>query len=419
MSLPHPAFHLMAKPIGPVCNLSCRYCFYLETAALYPGGEQYRMSDEVLEAYIRQTIAAGPGPRIDFAWQGGEPALLGLDFFRKAVALQAELLPPGWSATNAIQTNGTLLDDDWCRFLKEHGFLVGISLDGPAALHDAYRVDGGGRPTHDRVLSGLRLLQAHRVDFNILCVVHGRNVVAPLEVYRYFKEIGAAWIQFIPLVEPAALRSVPAEAYGRFLIAIIDEWIRHDVGRVFVQMFEECVRVWLGLPAHLCLFRETCGQALILEHDGAVYSCDHFVTPAHRLGEIRQTPLVDIAAGPAQRAFGLAKRDALPRQCLTCDVRFICHGGCPKDRILTSAGGEPGLNYLCAGYGAFFRHADPYLKRIADRLRRRLPAAGIMAEIRQADSVRWKSVLRNDPCPCGSGKKYKVCCRHTFPDSGR
>jgi uncharacterized protein len=379
----------MLKPAGARCNLACRYCFYLEKEALYPGAA-FHMSDAVLESFTRQYIASQPGPEITFAWQGGEPMLLGLDFYRRAVALQGQCCPPGKRIANAFQTNGTLLDDAWCVFFHEHGFLVGLSLDGPRRLHDRYRVDKGGRPTFDRVMAGLALLRRHRVEFNILCCVHAGNADRSLEVYRFLRdEAGAQFIQFIPIVEPAGHgeavaspvsdRSVSGPQYGEFLCRVFDEWVRRDVGRVFVQIFDAALGIWLGRPASLCLFAETCGRALALEHTGDLYACDHFVTPAHRLGNIADAPLAALAQSRQQAAFGQAKQTTLPRACRECPVRFACHSECPKNRLLTTADGEPGLNYLCEGYKRFFTHIAGPMERMAELLRAGRPAAEVMA----------------------------------------
>ncbi len=408
-------FHVMAKPIGPVCNLDCAYCYYLRKEALYAPGEDFRMSDEVLRRYIHDYLAAQPGPHVDFAWQGGEPTLMGLDFFRQIVALQKEYLPPGWTCANALQTNGTFLNEEWCTFLREQRFLVGISMDGPPELHDRYRLDKRGRPTHAAVLRGLRLLQEHGVEHNVLCTVHRANAGHPLDVYRFLRGAGVTWLQFIPIVERTGAeavsdRSVVPEEYGTFLSAIFDEWIRHDVGRVFVQIFEECATVWAGMPASLCVLQETCGRGLVMEHNGDVYACDHFVLPEYRLGNVMSAELGAMVASPEQTAFGLAKRDALPQVCRECDVRFICNGGCPKERFMRSADGEPGLSYLCAGYHHFFKHADPYLRRLADLWRKGASPTAIMTEIWREDAGRRREIGRNDPCPCGSGLKYKRCC---------
>jgi uncharacterized protein len=408
---------VMTKPAGAVCNLACRYCYYLDKRHLYPGGEPFRMSDDLLEAYIVQHIEASPGEAVTFAWHGGEPTVLGLDYFRRIVALQRRHRPPGRRIVNTIQTNGTLLDEDWGRFLATEGFLIGLSLDGPAALHDGYRVTRGGQPTHQAVLRAFRLLQRHRVLCDVLCVVHDANVGSPVAVYRFFKELGVRSLQFLPLVERRPDRpgevgghTVTAEAFGEFLCTVFDEWVRQDVGRIAIQMFDEAARSACGLPHALCLFRETCGDVPVLEHNGDFYACDHFVDPAHRVGNIRQTPLGELLACEAQRRFGLAKRDALPRYCRECDVLALCNGGCPKDRFIGTPDGEAGLNYLCAGYKRFFTHSRPALTQLAVLWRGGQPPERLMQWARAADLRARARAGRNDPCPCGSGQKYKRCC---------
>jgi uncharacterized protein len=384
-----PAFQVMLKPRGAICNLDCQYCFYLAKEQLYPGAD-FRMSDELLEEYTRQYIAAQRVPEVVFAWQGGEPTLMGLEFYRKAVALQEKYRRPGMRILNALQTNGTRLDDEWCAFFHEHNFLIGLSLDGPRALHDAYRVDKGGQATFDKVMAGLNLLKRHQVEFNILTCVHAANADHPLDVYRFLRdEVGAEFIQFIPIVErihplrfqegaQVSPRSVTGEAYGRFLNAVFDEWIRHDVGRVCVQMFDVALAIWLGAPSGLCIFDETCGRGLAMEHNGDVYCCDHFVEPRHRLGNMQVIPLTDLVGSTKQQRFGRAKRDTLPRACQECPVLFACHGGCPKDRFLQTPDGEPGLNYLCAGYKAFFSHVDAPMKQIRALVQQDRPVADVM-----------------------------------------
>ncbi len=391
------SFHVMAKPRGPVCNLECAYCYYRSKEHLYPGSK-FRMSDEVLEQYISQYIAAQAVPQVIFAWQGGEPTLMGLDFFRRAVRLQDKHGRPGMRIHNALQTNGTTFNKDWCLFLADHGFLVGLSLDGPQHVHDTYRRDRRGRPSFDRVMEGLNSLRRYRVEFNILACVHAANVGQPIEVYRFLHdEVGARFIQFIPVVEQrlesvsvlsttreaepnemVTERSVNGQAWGHFLMSVFDEWVRHDVGQVFVQIFDAALARWLGAPAGLCVFEETCGLALVLEHNGDLYSCDHFVAPQHRLGNIMDASLAALVASPQQREFGRAKRNALPMDCLQCDVRFACNGGCPKDRVARTAMGEPGLNYLCEGYGAFFRYIGPAMEWMALLVRQGRQPAEIM-----------------------------------------
>ena len=406
------SFHVLAKPSGPICNLDCSYCFFLEKEALYPG-DRFRMPDDVLAAYIRQTIEAETAPEVTIAWQGGEPTLMGVDFFRRAVALAEAHARPGQRLHHTIQTNGTLLTDEWCALFAEHRFLVGLSIDGPPHLHDAYRVDKRGEATFARVRRGWDLLQRHGVDTNILCTVHAANQAFPLEVYRFLRDdLGARHLQLIPIVErvddtgvpdgaDVTDRSVDPVAWGAFLTAVFDEWITRDVGTVFVQMFDAALAAWLGLPASMCIFSETCGNALALEHNGDLYSCDHFVEPEHLLGNIMTTHMVELVASPGQRAFGAAKRDTLPSYCIECEVRFACHGECPKNRIRRTPTGEPGLNYLCAGYRAFFGHVDGPMRLMADRLRRGGNADEVMAILRDAP--------RNEPCPCGSSRKAKHC----------
>ena len=376
------AFHVMVKPCGAVCNLACEYCFYLAKEEIYPGSS-FRMPDELLEQFTRQHLSAQRSSEVTFSWQGGEPTLMGLNFFRRAMELQARHRRPGMHVLNALQTNGTTLNGDWCEFFRENRFLVGVSLDGPREVHDAYRVDRGGAPTFDRVMAGIALLQKHGVEFNVLAAVHAASSGRGLQVYRFLRdEVRAPVIQFIPIVERngAGLtpRSITGQQYGEFLIAVFDEWVRRDVGRVFVQIFDVALGVWFGQPSTLCVFAETCGGALALEHNGDLFSCDHFVDPGHRLGTIAQTHLADLAASPRQRAFGLDKRRTLPRFCRDCSVRFMCNGGCPKDRILTTSDGEPGLNYLCDGYKAFFTHVRRPMTLMADLLNKRASPAGIM-----------------------------------------
>jgi uncharacterized protein len=397
--MPAAGFHIMTKPIGPVCNLDCKYCFYLEKENLYPNTRHWAMPSEVLERYIEQYIAAQPLDEVHFAWQGGEPTLLGGDFFRTVIALQQKYAGDK-SVHNALQTNGTLLDDDWGKFLAEHKFLVGISIDGPRELHDHYRVDKGNAPTFDRVMRGIEKLKGHKVEFNTLTVVNRHNSQHPLEVYRFLKEIGSGFMQFIPVVERQAAEpgsdglvliqpsfhrpaevtewSVEPLAYGKFLARIFDEWVKKDVGRTFVQQFDVALESWLGMEASLCVFRKTCGSALAMEHDGDLYSCDHFVYPEHKLGNVMEADLKQMVGSQQQTKFGLDKQNSLPRMCRQCDVRFACNGECPKHRFLTTPDGEPGLNYLCAGYKHFFHYIDPYMQFMAAELRAGRPPANIM-----------------------------------------
>jgi uncharacterized protein len=364
-------FQIFAKPAGAVCNLDCHYCYYLKKRDLYPPASGCRMSDDVLENYIRQHFAASPAPTVSFSWHGGEPIVLGLDYFRQIVALQRRHCPPGRSVFNGVQTNGILLDEDWCRFFALEGFSVGLSLDGPADLHDCYRLTRGHEPSHARAMRGYELLRRYAVATDILCVVHDQNVRRPLDVYRFFKEIGVRFLGFLPVVEPLpeapggiGPHTAPAEVFGEFLCAVFDEWRPGDAGRIAVQIFEEASRPLRGMDHSLCIFRETCGDIPVVEHTGDFYSCDHFVDPQHRLGNIRETALVDLLESPAQLAFGQAKRDSLPRYCRECPVRAMCNGGCPKDRFVLTPDGEPGLNYLCPAFRRFFAYSRRYLYRM-------------------------------------------------------
>jgi uncharacterized protein len=427
------AFHVLAKPMGPLCNLNCRYCFYLEKEKLYPSAGRWGMPEDVLECYVRQYIESQDVPTVNFAWQGGEPTLLGVEYFRKAVELQRRYAN-GKRIENSIQTNGVLLDDAWCEFLAAEHFLVGISIDGPRKMHDRYRVDKSGAPTFDRVMNGLQFLKKHNVEFNTLTCVQKNNSRYPLEVYRFLKDIGSRYMQFIPVVERIAATALPdglalappssrletrvtewsvePRQFGKFLCAIFDQWVRRDVGRCYVQLFDVSLESWLGMEPSLCVFRTTCGDAVVLEHNGDLYSCDHYVYPENRLGNIMETPLDLLVNSPVQRRFGSDKRDTLPRYCRDCEVRFACKGECPKHRFMRASDGEAGLNYLCAGYRMFFKHVDPFMRFMAEELRNERAPANVMDRIREnnvADSVRALPG-RNDPCPCGSGRKYKKCC---------
>jgi len=348
------------------------------------------MSDELLECFTRQYIQAQRMQQVTFVWQGGEPTLMGLNFFCKAVEFQRMYARPGMRVENAFQTNGTLLDDDWCKFFKENNFLVGISIDGPPELHNMYRIDKGGAETSNDVLRGLTLLKEHEVDFNILCTVHAANVENPLEIYQYFRDkLGVKYIQFIPIVErdnktgfqtgnKIRNRSVTDKKYGTFLITIFDEWVSNDVGTMFVQIFDEALGKWLGSAGGLCVFEKTCGLGLVIEHNGDLFSCDHFVEPKHKLGNIIETDMIDMVTSHKQFKFGMQKRDSLPQFCLDCEVRFVCNGGCPKNRVKHTPNGVYGLNYLCEGYRAFFNHIDEPMRIMVDLIRRRRQPAEIM-----------------------------------------
>jgi len=430
-------FHVIAKPIGPICNLDCAYCYYLAKERLYPSNRHWRMSDETLETYVRQYLAAQADSVEEtvFGWQGGEPTLLGVEFFRRAVELQARYCRPGQRWRNTLQTNGILLDDAWCEFFKANDFLVGLSIDGPADLHDKYRRDKQGRPTFERVVQGMQLLRKHGVAFNALVTVHRHNGDHGRRVYRFLSEAGVEFMQLIPIVErgeasagnggPVTPRSVGPAQWGRFLVDVFEEWVHRDVGRVFVQIFDEALAAWTGEGATLCIFQETCGRALVLEHNGDLYSCDHFVDPDHRLGNIHEVPLAELVARPEQARFGQDKRDGLPRCCLDCAMRFACQGECPRNRFVCAADGPAGLNYLCEGYRLFFDHVRPCMGAMAEELGRGRPAANVMYRINaerqrvlQQGLAGGRPVGRNDPCPCGSGRKYKACCmRRRSPTS--
>jgi uncharacterized protein len=384
-------FHLLAKPTGAQCNLNCAYCFFLSKEELYPGSG-FRMTDQVLERYITSLFEAQPGQDVEIAWQGGEPTLMGIEFYERAVEIAKRLRAPGQTVIHSFQTNGVLIDHHWAEFLKRNEFLVGLSIDGPEAMHDAYRVNKGGAGTFQQVLRAWHLLASYEVDTNVLCAIHAANADHPLEVYRYFRDqLGARYIQFIPIVErlspedPGAgrdmasvsERSVRPEQFGTFLTTIFDEWVRRDVGTVFVQSFDAALASWIGQPS-LCIFQPTCGRALALEHNGDVYSCDHFVDPQHLLGNIVADDLSAVVDSDKQRAFGNAKFDTLPSECRNCDVLFACYGECPRNRFVESRDGERNHNYLCAGYKTFFRHIDKPMRLMAQLLRQGRYADEIM-----------------------------------------
>lgn len=417
------AFHVMVKPRGSICNLDCQYCFYLKKENLYPGAG-FRMSDGLLEEFTRQYIESQPAPEITFAWQGGEPTLMGLPFYRKAVELQQKYRRAGMVIHNALQTNGTLVDEEWCRFLHEQNFLVGLSIDGPEQLHNVYRLDKGGRSVFKQVMRAAELLAKHKVEFNTLTCVSAANAAHGLEVYRFLRDQvpaeGARFIQFIPIVErdnvtgfqqggKVTRRSVSGELYGRFLIDVFDEWARRDIGQVYVQIFDAALAAWHGQHPGLCIFEETCGQALALEFNGDLYACDHYVEPDYALGNITQVPLVKLASAKTQVAFGRAKQGALPGYCRACEVRFVCNGGCPKDRILRTPEGEPGLNYLCAGYKSFFTYIDRPMKVMSALLRAQRAPAEMMRML--ANEVPLRDLPNGAACPCGSGKPVESCHR--------
>ncbi len=372
-------FQVFAKPAGPTCNLGCSYCYYLGKESLFLSTTTLLMPEDLLESYITQHIAACPEPEVRFSWHGGEPTLLGLDTFRNIVELQQKHKQPGQTILNGMQTNGTLLDSAWGRFLAEEGFTVGLSLDGPRSLHDRHRVTKDLKPTFDRALRGYEILCEYEVGCDILCVVNAHNVHHPLEVYRFFKQIGAAYVTFLPLVEgPSSAGgavgplTVPAEAWGDFLCAIFDEWLERDLGRIKVQIFEEAARTAFGQEHSLCIFRPVCGDIPVVEHNGDFFSCDHFVDAAHRLGNIRETQLVELLESAEQRAFGQAKLESIPQYCRACEVRDMCNGECPKNRFLRTPDGEAGLNYLCSGYRRFFNHCQPWVIEVGAEWHRQI-----------------------------------------------
>ena len=429
------AFHVMAKPTGAICNLDCEYCFFLSKEMLYPGS-RFRMAEELQEAYIRQLFEGHErAPEVVVAWQGGEPTIMGLEFFRRSIELQQKYAKAGQRILNTIQTNGTLLTAEWGAFLKEHGFLVGISIDGPREIHDTYRVSKGGKPTFDRVIRGLEHLKAHGVDWNVLTTLHAANGDQGRRVYRFLRdELEATFIQFIPIIEratPETLevadsgwgghvqgrplytqtgelvthRSIGAEQYGRFMIDVFEEWVRRDIGRVYVQMFDTALANWCGEPGGMCVHAETCGLQLALEHTGDLYCCDHFVEPDFLLGNITETPMQQLVASARQTTFGQDKRTTLTQYCLDCDVRFACNGGCPKDRFATSPYGESGQHYLCPSYKTFFHHIDRPMRTMAALLAAGRAPADLMGVYATEDAHRG----RNEPCTCGSGRKWKHC----------
>ncbi|RNC68224.1 MAG: anaerobic sulfatase maturase [Desulfuromonadales bacterium] len=400
--------HIVAKPIGPACNLNCTYCFYLEKHSLYGAGEDYRMPDAVLSTFIRRYIEAQPTPVVEFVWQGGEPTLLGVDFFRRVVELQRPFAGRK-TITNSLQTNGTLLDDAWCRFLKQHQFMVGISLDGPREVHDRYRRDRQGKGTFDEVIGGLKLLQKHGVEYNVMASVARETARQPLEVYRFFKEQGVEFIQFVPIIErhpdtderniglslagPATLDreepntevppwTVLPEEYGDFLIAIYEEWVHHDVGTTFVMNFEWALNAWIGNPSPVCIHARQCGRSLVIEHNGDLFACDHYVYPEYRLGNIMADDLAQMVDKSLQCGFGTSKETSLPSRCRECEVLAACQGGCPKHRFACTVQGEPGLHYLCAGYRKFFRHIRKYLRAMTTLLEHGLPVSYVMQAVK-------------------------------------
>ena len=397
-------FTVMIKPAGSSCNLSCSYCYYSSA------GLSTTMSAEILEQFIRQYIEASPGPVISFVWHGGEPMLAGLDFYKRAVSLQNKYLPDNWKCWNNLQTNGSLIDGEWCKFLAAANFDIGLSIDGDQLTHDTNRKDAKGQGTHHQAVAAIRLLQSHNIEPDLLCTVNSASTANPLAVYKVLRGFNTGWLQFIPIVrqnEAGQLtpESVNPGAYGEFLSAIFDEWALNDQGRLEIQMFAEIRRIISGGSASLCWMSPSCGRALIVEQDGGVYSCDHFVKPSHHLGNIMSTNLQELADLPEQIQFGEAKKEKLPSRCHACEWLPLCGGGCPKDRIAPG-----GLNYLCPGLRSFFAYTKPAFTKISALEKSMHSAEAIMASLREDLKKLWKGIGRNDPCPCGSSRKAKQCC---------
>ena len=404
--------YVMAKPAGARCNLRCSYCYYLEKARLYPETAPHTMSDELLELFTRQYIEAQTQPEIVFTWHGGEPLLRPIGFYRKALAYQ-RAFARGRSISNCIQTNGTLLNDEWCRFFHDNGWLVGISIDGPQEFHDSYRRTADNRPTHSQVMRGIELLQKHQVEWNAMAVVHALNADHPREFYQFFCETGCQYLQFAPIVErhaahadgrqlasladreaPLTALSVRPDQWGNFLIALFDQWVRRDVGRVFVELFDCTLANWCGVAPGICIFARDCGHAGVMEYNGDVYSCDHFVFPEYKLGNIRSQTLTEMLYGSKQQQFSDLKHQSLPQQCLACRYEFACHGECPKNRFVPDRYGNPGLNYLCEGYHRFFEHVAPYMDFMRNEIIHQRPPANVMLV---ADEIARTAKARKSP----------------------
>ena len=389
--------YVMLKPAGAHCNLACKYCYYLEKNNLYQNSHRHLMSDEMLEQFTREYIEAQTMPQVLFTWHGGEPLMRSIDFYRKALALQKKYAH-GKQIDNVIQTNGTLLTDEWCEFFAKNHWLVGISIDGPQEYHDHYRVTPAGKPSWEKVMQGIRLLKKHRVEWNAMAVVNAYNAEHPLEFYHFFRDNGCQYLQFTPIVErltehedgrtlasladdreiPLADASVTPQQWGNFLCTIFDDWVRHDVGKTFVEIFDCTLANWMGVLPGICAYSKECGHAGVMEHNGDVYSCDHFVFPEYKLGNIREQSLIDMLYGEKQQAFSRLKHTSLPRQCKECDMEFACHGECPKNRFEKDKYGEPGLNYLCQGYYQYYSHVAPYMDFMKRELLAQRPPANIM-----------------------------------------
>lgn len=389
--------YVMLKPAGAHCNLACKYCYYLEKSHLYQNSLRHLMSDEMLEQFTREYIEAQTMPQVLFTWHGGEPLMRSIDFYKKALALQKKYAH-GKQIDNVIQTNGTLLTDEWCEFFAQNHWLVGISIDGPQEYHDHYRVTPAGKPSWEKVMQGISLLKKHRVEWNAMAVVNAYNAEHPLEFYHFFRDNGCQYLQFTPIVErltehedgrtlasladdreiPLADASVTPQQWGNFLCTIFDDWVRHDVGKTFVEIFDCTLANWMGVLPGICAYSKECGHAGVMEHNGDVYSCDHFVFPEYKLGNIKDQSLIDMLYGEKQQAFSRLKHTSLPRQCKECDMEFACHGECPKNRFEKDKYGEPGLNYLCQGYYQYYTHVAPYMDFMKRELLAQRPPANIM-----------------------------------------
>ena len=389
--------YVMLKPAGAHCNLACKYCYYLEKNKLYPTAQRHLMSDEMLEQFTREYIEAQTMNQVLFTWHGGEPLLRSIDFYRKALSLQQKYAG-GRCIDNVIQTNGTLLTDEWCEFFAQNHWLVGISIDGPQPDHDHYRLTAAGKPSWKKVMQGIKLLKKHGVEWNAMAVVNAYNANHPMEFYRFFKENGCQFLQFTPIVErltrhedgrtlasladkneiPLSEASVTPEQWGYFLSAIFDEWVRKDVGKIFVEIFDCTLANWMGISPGICAYSKECGHAGVMEHNGDVYSCDHFVFPEYKLGNIRDHSLIDMLYGEQQQEFSRLKHSSLPRQCKECDMEFACHGECPKNRFMKDKYGDSGLNYLCPGYYHYYQHVAPYMDYMKQELMSQRPPSNIM-----------------------------------------
>ena len=389
--------YVMLKPAGAHCNLACKYCYYLEKNNLYQNSHRHLMTDEMLEQFTREYIEAQTMPQVLFTWHGGEPLMRSIDFYKKALALQKKYAH-GKQIDNVIQTNGTLLTDEWCEFFAKNHWLVGISIDGPQEYHDHYRVTPAEKPSWEKVMQGIQLLKKHRVEWNAMAVVNAYNAEHPLEFYHFFRDNGCQYLQFTPIVErltehedgrtlasladdreiPLADASVTPQQWGNFLCTIFDDWVRHDVGKTFVEIFDCTLANWMGVLPGICAYSKECGHAGVMEHNGDVYSCDHFVFPEYKLGNIKDQSLIDMLYGEKQQAFSRLKHTSLPRQCKECDMEFACHGECPKNRFEKDKYGEPGLNYLCQGYYQYYTHVAPYMDFMKRELLAQRPPANIM-----------------------------------------